>query len=650
MLIDWNELIRQFEACILRASPPNRAVGGAAEEGGEEAEVSPEAVTALNHKLIEVHSRLKALDDDCSIDTSTHSPAQGSAGATSLAPNLLQPHVMAELVGHCRTILSTPGRGPTHTLAAQLLAEVGRTAGGRGLCLKDQVTSALEGVLAEVIESQEPRVETVVQICRILGNLCYNCSEGRNQIIDSQCLQHIHTIASNRERIKSGDVGQRFPVILPGFLLNFCNESPSSVKRTGEVGFVDVIVENILTTKTNDAVFNASLNFFVVVAEDDRGQEFLRKSSNFANALNHVLIHTTSPEVTETALELVRSIAENPDLSLELAKSPLCSTLVKHIAGKWQTPEFHDHRTDACDLLVLILGHDANWLLTEDVQLMVAGCLCIGNFACNEEHCTQLMNNHTSQILVDLLRSHLNPNADLKLQHAILGAIRNLAVTAKARSCLLEQGLLDPCQQLMGRLSLMNAQPVVFKLLGTIRLVIDGSSEAAKQIGRSGPSIGKLVEWGNSDTQGVKSETARLLASLVKNSASSEVMIVIVDCGGLPHITTMITSSHVRMLNEGLVALTHLAAALNPDTVHAQLHTDLIVNGIKNILNHDSHPIEVKQNALTLTLTLLKARPQVFVAMLKEMELETILIDRQEQLRDMEQFQELNRILQGQAS
>lgn len=80
-------------------------------------------------------------------------------------------------------------------------------------------------------------------------------------------------------------------------------------------------------------------------------------------ALNHVLIHTTSPEVTETALELVRSIAENPDLSLELAKSPLCTTLVKHIAGKWQTPEFHDHRTDACDLLVLILGHDASMKL-----------------------------------------------------------------------------------------------------------------------------------------------------------------------------------------------------------------------------------------------------------------------------------------------
>lgn len=169
MLVDWNELIRQFEACIVRARPPLREEG-AEERAGEELVDAPvEAITALNHKLIEVHSRLKALDDDCTFDPSTHSPAQGSSGAaggaaSSPAPNLLQPHLMAELVGHCRTVLSTPGRGPTHTLAAQLLAELGRTAGGRGLCLKEKVTSTLEGVLAEVIESQEPRVETVVQV------------------------------------------------------------------------------------------------------------------------------------------------------------------------------------------------------------------------------------------------------------------------------------------------------------------------------------------------------------------------------------------------------------------------------------------------------------------------------------------------------
>ena len=78
------------------------------------------------------------------------------------------------------------------------------------------------------------------------------------------------------------------------------------------------------------------------------------------SALDHILTHTTSPEVTETALELIRSIAEDPDLTLNLAKTPLCTTLIKHIVGRWRSREFEEHRSDACDLLVLILSHDAS--------------------------------------------------------------------------------------------------------------------------------------------------------------------------------------------------------------------------------------------------------------------------------------------------
>jgi hypothetical protein len=150
----------------------------------------------------------------------------------------------------------------------------------------------------------------------------------------TQCLQHVIAVAKDRERVATEDPGQRFPVILPGFLLNFCNENAEAVEMAGKVGFVDVVVANVLGTQTNDAVFNATLNFLVTVAEDEPGHECLRKCEDFPKALNHILIHTTSPEVTETALELIRSIAEDPELTLQLAKTPLCTTLIKHIVGR----------------------------------------------------------------------------------------------------------------------------------------------------------------------------------------------------------------------------------------------------------------------------------------------------------------------------
>ena len=164
------------------------------------------------------------------------------------------------------------------------------------------------------------------------------------------------------------------------------------------------------------------------------------------------------------------------------------------------------------------------WLKKDDMQLKVAAALAIGNFACSEENCAQLMENKTSNVLIGLLKSHQNPNTDIKLQHALLGSVRNLAVSPSARKQLLEQGLLDPCLRLTEKLSLISAQPVIFKLLATLRLVIDGSPEAAQKIGRNPTTLATLVEWGVADAQALKAETSRLLAALIKHSNSAEVM------------------------------------------------------------------------------------------------------------------------------
>ena len=202
------------------------------------------------------------------------------------------------------------------------------------------------------------------------------------------------------------------------------------------------------------------------------------------------------------------------------------------------------------------------------MQLKVTAGLAIGNFACNEDHTNQLMENKTSVTLIGLLKQHQNINGDLKLQHALLGTVRNLAVNPAARKQLLEQGILDPCLRLTEKLDLFNAQPVIFKLLQTLRFIIDGNPDPAAKIGNSRPLLAKLVEWGAADAQGIKSESARLLAALIKHSGRRDVMALIVECGGLPHVTTMLMSSHVRMMNEAMIALTVLAATLDEDTVH----------------------------------------------------------------------------------
>ena len=128
----------------------------------------------------------------------------------------------------------------------------------------------------------------------------------------------------------------------------------------------------------------------------------------------------------------------------------------------------------------------------------------------------------------------------------------------------------------------------------------------------------------------------------------------IIECGGLPHIVFMLHSNHVVMLNEAIMSLTIMASTFlqgyndtelqshhsstatdeklkeeegqiekmelsDPRTISTQLHTDAVINGIKNCLKNPDHPKEVKANAATLTMTLLKTKTKEFKQMLEEM-------------------------------
>ena len=122
----------------------------------------------------------------------------------------------------------------------------------------------------------------------------------------------------------------------------------------------------------------------------------------------------------------------------------------------------------------------------------------------------------------------------------------------------------------------------------------------------------------------------------------------IIECGGLPHIVFMLHSNHVVMLNEAIVSLTIMASTFlqgytedqlqlhvapkqqgqgenessvlsDSHTVSSQLHTDAVINGIKNCLKNSDCPKEVKANAATLTITLLKTKREEFKQMLNDM-------------------------------
>lgn len=133
------------------------------------------------------------------------------------------------------------------------------------------------------------------------------------------------------------------------------------------------------------------------------------------------------------------------------------------------------------------------WLNCDDVDILITGVLAIGNFARNDSHCIKMVESGLSETLlgnlmkggclilfftyflfiIGILSKHNKSDGDIRLQHALLSALRNLVIPVENKTRVLNSGLIEIIYPLITT----EQQPVVFKLLGTLRMVIDGQGK-----------------------------------------------------------------------------------------------------------------------------------------------------------------------------
>ena len=136
--------------------------------------------------------------------------------------------------------------------------------------------------------------------------------------------------------------------------------------------------------------------------------------------------------------------------------------------------------------------------------------------------------------------------------------------------------------------------PVVFKLLGTLRMLVDGQDALALKILQNQKLIELLVEWANKtpDMVGVNSESSRLMAWLIKNGYRSRdgatqtgteplKSFVSID-GAVDTLVKMLLSAHLVMQNEALIALSLIVVFLKDEDI--QLSKTLITSNIGQTL------------------------------------------------------------------
>lgn len=132
--------------------------------------------------------------------------------------------------------------------------------------------------------------------------------------------------------------------------------------------------------------------------------------------------------------------------------------------------------------------------------------------------------------------------------------------------------------------------PVVFKLLGTLRMLIDGQAELALKMLQNEKLIEQLVDWARKtpDMVGVNSESSRLMAWLVKHSYRSHDSSILstaeplksfvrVD-GSVDILVNMLLSVHLVMKNEALIAIALIVIFLSD--MEVELSSILVASDI----------------------------------------------------------------------
>ncbi|KAK7901163.1 hypothetical protein WMY93_017932 [Mugilogobius chulae] len=460
--------------------------------------------------------------------------------STELIEEELQPHLDTLLqnlldkkegaaVQICRSgILPTlaqtlRSKSPLSCQVALVVAEMAREAAVRESCIQADLVKELLPYLHS--DNQEMLLNTG----RAIGRICFDNAQQQEQLVQSSVIPR---------------------------LLSIMREYPE-----------------------NDPLLNVCLLALCNLADLDSARAALA-SLDVAAVLTTQLKRSPDAERRHLILEILGSLGESETLKLQFAESGVPEALSQMI---WALQGESDPMTSAASKSPPILLYESMqkcfgegsgvvykdvllWLQSSNTQLQLSGALAIANFARNDCNCVKMLELGVVHHLLTLLEQHVD-EGDVSVQHAGLSALRNLAIPGTNKVRMLQDGVTERIKSLLRS----DMPPVQFKLLGTLRMMVDGQEDAALLLGKDSVLLTRVMEWCEAkDHAGVRGEASRLLAALIRHSRSPyalshrlyEVVCAVTRAQGIKPLITMATSEHVIMQNEALIALA-IAAAID---------------------------------------------------------------------------------------
>ncbi|XP_025060047.1 rap1 GTPase-GDP dissociation stimulator 1 [Alligator sinensis] len=546
--------------------------------------------------------------------------------------------------------LLTPQSSSTAKVA-NIIAEVAKNEFMRNPC----VDAGLIPPLVQLLNCKDQ--EVLLQTGRALGNICYDSHEGRSAVDHAGGAQivvdQLRSLCS-----KTDPASEKLLTVFCGMLVNYSNENDTLQSQLINMGVIPTLVKLLGIHCQNAALTEMCLVAFGNLAELESSKEQFAYT-NIAEELVKLFKKQIEHDKKEMIFEVLAPLAENvvgchfyeriwgsksrmdrgtclqPQLKctgsrendvikLQLVEAGLVECLLEIVQKTVDSDKEDDiaELKTASDLMVLLLLGDESmqklfeggkgsvfqrvlsWIPSNNHQLQLAGALAIANFARNDGNCIHMVDNGIVQKLMDLLDRHVE-DGNVTVQHAALSALRNLAIPVVNKAKMLSAGVAEAVLKFLRS----EMPPVQFKLLGTLRMLIDAQADAAEQLGKNVKLVERLVEWCEAkDHAGVMGESNRLLSALIRHSKSKDVIRTIVQSGGIKHLVTMATSEHVIMQNEALVALA-LIAALELVTAEKDIENAQLVQILHRLLSDERSAPEIKYNSMVLICALMGSEP-----------------------------------------
>ncbi|XP_078532339.1 rap1 GTPase-GDP dissociation stimulator 1 isoform X1 [Lissotriton helveticus] len=499
---------------------------------------------------------------------------------------------------------------------AHIIAEVAKNEFMRNPC----VDAGLIPPLVQLLNSKDQ--EVLLQTGRALGNICYDSHEGRIAVEQAGGAQIVVDLLRSRCTI-TDPANQKLMTVFCGMLMNYSNDNDILQAQLINMDVIPTLVKLLGIHCQNTALTEMCLVAFGNLAELESSKEQFA-ATNIAEELVKLFKKQAEHEKKEMIFEVLAPLAENDIIKLQLVDAGLVECLLEIVhqtVNSDKEEEVAELKT-ASDLMVLLLLGDESmqklfdggkgsvfqrvlsWLPSNNHQLQLAGALAIANFARNDGNCIHMVDNGIVQKLMNLLDRHVE-QGNVTVQHAALSALRNLAIPVINKAKMLSAGVAEEVLKFLRS----EMPPVQFKLLGTLRMLIDAQAEAAEQLGKNAKLVERLVEWCEAkDHVGVIGESNRLLSALIRHSKSKDVIRTIVQSGGIVHLVTMATSEHVIMQNEALVAL-GLMASLELGTSEKDLENAKLVEVLHRLLSDESSAPEIKYNSMVLVCAVMGSEP-----------------------------------------